>query len=68
MATKKKTKCDTVSIVIPMYNEEKFIEPLINSILNQDYDLIYRKRHYITHLWNQIFCSFLKGGNMVSKK
>lgn len=29
---------DTVSVVIPIYNEEKFISPLIDSILNQDYD------------------------------
>lgn len=29
---------DTVTIVIPMYNEEKYIEGLVDSILNQDYD------------------------------
>ena len=31
-------KLETVSIVIPVYNEEKFIEGLINSLLKQDYD------------------------------
>lgn len=31
-------KLETVSIVIPVYNEEKYIEGLINSLLKQDYD------------------------------
>ena len=31
-------KLETVSIVIPVYNEEKYIEGLIDSLLKQDYD------------------------------
>ena len=31
-------KLETVSIVIPIYNEEKYIENFIKSLLNQDYD------------------------------
>ena len=38
MTSKQLKKQDSVSIIIPIYNEEKFVEPLINSILNQDYD------------------------------
>lgn len=34
-----KKKKDTVSIVIPTYNEEKYIHKLIESILKQDYDI-----------------------------
>ena len=34
---KEKVK-DNVSIIIPVYNEEKYIERLIDSILKQDYD------------------------------
>lgn len=38
MPSKKIEKIDSVSIIIPVYNEEKFIGPLIDSILKQDYD------------------------------
>lgn len=31
---------DTVSIIIPVYNEEKYIETCLNSILNQSYENI----------------------------
>lgn len=41
MSPKNRKTTDTVSIVIPIYNEEKFIEPLIDSILKQDYDFKY---------------------------
>ena len=34
----KKTKLETVSVVIPIYNEEKYIEGLLNSLLHQEYD------------------------------
>ena len=37
----KEKQCDSVSIVIPMYNEEKFIVSLVDSILKQDYDFKY---------------------------
>ena len=30
---------DTVSVVIPIYNEEEYIEKLIESNKQQDYDL-----------------------------
>ena len=33
-----KTYLETVSVIIPIYNEEKYIEGLINSLLHQDYD------------------------------
>ena len=33
-----KIRVETVSLVIPVYNEEKYIKGLIASILNQDYD------------------------------
>ncbi len=33
-----KTKLETVSVVIPIYNEEKYINGLIESLLKQDYD------------------------------
>ena len=35
---KQKKYNDSVSVVIPLYNEEKFVEPLTKSLLNQDYD------------------------------
>ena len=35
---KKYEKKDTISVVIPVYNEEKYIEKLIESLLKQDYD------------------------------
>ena len=34
----KKKNLDTVSLVIPVYNEERYIENFINSILVQDYN------------------------------
>lgn len=37
MITKSK-KLDLVSVVIPIYNEEKFIKGLVKSLSNQDYD------------------------------
>lgn len=33
-----KARLETVSIVIPVYNEEKYIKQLVNSLLNQKYD------------------------------
>jgi len=33
-----KNKTDMVSVVIPIYNEEKFISNLVDSIVQQDYD------------------------------
>ena len=35
---KQKKYNDKVSVVIPLYNEEKFVEPLTKSLLKQDYD------------------------------
>lgn len=34
----KTEKLETVSVVVPVYNEEKYIKRMIDSLINQDYD------------------------------
>lgn len=36
--TTKREKVDTISVVVPVYNEERYINSCIDSILNQDYE------------------------------
>ena len=40
-----------ISIIIPMYNSEKYIEKCIESILNNLYKN-FDKDNYINNLWN----------------